>query len=146
MGLRGPGAKPVEMRVLEGTADSVIAFPTTTEAATQPAGMDEAERAVWNDVVTSFPLGMFKAADRHHLAAYCSAVVLWSKAKSEVHASPMQDGKPNAWLKVMKQQHSQMVQLGDRLGIGPSRRTLSVEKSATAKRKASLLYRPGQNK
>lgn len=146
MGLRGPSSKPVEARALEGSDSRVIAFPTTSKSAEPPADLGESEREIWRDVTDTFPVGFFKSADRHHLAAYCHAVALWQKARTQVDAlGEMIGDRVNPWLRIMQQAHQQMVQLGDRLGIGPSRRTLSVEASGAAKRK-SLLYSRVQNK
>jgi phage terminase small subunit len=146
MGLRGPGAKPKELRELEGSASRVVAISTNAVAALPPEMTVEA-RTVWDDVVATFAPNYFKSADRWHLAAYCDAVVACRRAQGrllelgeviEKVTIRKRRGKgrrvqrtvtlrPNPWLQALNSAHTRMTQLGDRLGIGPTRRTLSVE-------------------
>lgn len=149
MGLRGPGAKPIELRRLEGTAGQVIALPTNDVFAATPQDLTIEERKVWRRVCATFPPGYFKSADEQHLAAYCVEVIRWQsavaklKVEGEVIQTPFGPQR-NPWAQVQKQAHTQMVQLGDRLGIGPAKRTQSVAASARSK-KADLLANPKHN-
>jgi P27 family predicted phage terminase small subunit len=149
MGLRGPSAKPVEIRALEGTDHRVLSFPTTQEVAIPPDDLTAAQRSVWRDVAATFPGSFFKSADRHHLAAYCCAVVIWQQAQADIEKRGAMIEtmvgenvvlKPNPWLKIKAQAHKEMVQLGDRLGVGTGKRTVSVPATDASKR--SLLFAP----
>lgn len=148
MGLRGPGAKPKELRELEGSASRVVSIATNAAEALPPE-MTEDARDVWDDVVATFAPNYFKSADRWHLAAYCEAVASWQHAQAKVgelgevveQVVLSKDGKKqgvvlkaNPWLRVLNGAHARMLQLGDRLGIGPARRTLGVHASERANR------------
>lgn len=136
MGLRGPSAKPIAIRELEGTAGMVVAIPTTNAPAEPPEWLSEEARGVWMRVCASFPPGYFKACDENHLAGYCTATVLWLTATRKIDAgdeSPITQGH-------RKQAHAERIQLGDRLGIGPARRAQSV--AATGAAKKAAFFRP----
>ena len=136
MGMRGPGAKPLEVRQLEGTAGQVVAIRTTNAPAEVPEWLSDEARQVWIRVWASFPPGYFKACDEHHLGAYCTATVLWIQATKLMESG---DDRPEL-AKQRAQAHTERVQMGDRLGIGPAKRTQSV--AATSQGKKSNFFRP----
>lgn len=150
MGLRGPSPKPYAIRQLEGSDHRVVALPTNDEFAEIPEGLSALERKVWRRVLATFPPGYFKSADEQHLGAYCTAVARWQKAKDQIAAEgevlKTEFGpKRNPWLQVLREAHTQMVQLADRLGIGPARRSSSVAAAGAAKQaeKAKGLFFEG---
>ena len=116
--------------------------------------MSALERKVWRRVLATFPPGYFKSADEQHLGAYCTAVARWQKAKDQIAAEGeilKTDFGPkrNPWLQVLREAHAQMVQLGDRLGIGPARRVSSVPAGKAAKaaeKQKGLFFEGGPTK
>jgi phage terminase small subunit len=139
MGLRGPGAKPVELRLLEGTAGQVVSIKTNDIEAVRSEDLDAEGREIWDRVVSTFPPKYFKAADEHYLAAYCRATVLWQKLQTAVEdALATSEDVPKEYIALKAQAQLERTQLGDRLGIGPSKRTQSV--AATTKGKKAGFF------
>ena len=144
MGLRGPGAKPLELRMLEGTASQVVSIPTAAIPAVKPDWLPPEALAIWDRTVASFPPLYFKACDEQHFAGYCMATHLWQTSVAELMRLQAASEKvPQSLLRQRAQAHAERMQLGDRLGIGPSKRTQSVAKSAQAKK--SLMFKAGPN-
>jgi phage terminase small subunit len=123
------------VRELEGTSAQVVAIPTTNLPAAVPEWLGDEARVIWTRVCASFPPGYFKACDENHLAGYCTATVLWIYATTRIQAG---DDDPLIQKQRM-QAHTERMQLGDRLGIGPARRTQSV--AATSQAKKSAFFR-----
>ena len=98
--MRGPSAKPVEIRLLEGTAGQVVAIPTTNDPAVMPETLRAAAIRVWELVVASFTPNYFKSVDTNHLAGYCRATVLWERATQEIEDALERGDEPHPkWLR-----------------------------------------------
>jgi hypothetical protein len=113
----------------------VIAFPTKGKAAKVPAALAAEKRAVWDSIVETFAPGHFLSIDEGLLEVNCAARILWRRANQKIEQLTAKGKKiPGYWLRVRAQTFSELMTTGDRLGIGPGKRTTSIAAALEAKR------------
>lgn len=138
MGLRGPKAKPLALRVLEGNPSGRPlnhAAPQPKGKAKCPKHLRPEARERWNRIVKSMPPGFYTAADEALLAAYCEAWADHKMATEEITATPLlvtAEGRMNPVLVIRNRAAQTMATLAGRLGLSPSDRTgLKSDTAAT---------------
>ena len=95
MGKRGPKPKSNAQRELDGDRKDRFE-PECDPADDAPSGrlampirFSEDERKIWREVISSFPAGYFKSADRHLLILYCEHLATIVRAKREMRREPL---------------------------------------------------------
>ncbi|WP_159944798.1 MULTISPECIES: phage terminase small subunit P27 family [unclassified Nocardiopsis] len=132
MGRRGPAPKPTKLRVLHGERPHRINTSEPQPAAglpEPPEGLDEATRAIWDEVVAELDaMGLATRPDRHQLHAYVEAVRLHAQASVLVQrAGPLikdRDGdlRTNPAVRIQREASRTMLLLAREFGLTPAAR------------------------
>ena len=154
MGKRGPQPKPADVKRLEGNPGKRRvnrAAPVPVGTLTCPAHLGSYAKAVWKRVVSAMPPGLYTAAERELLAAYCEAADMHKRAVLAIREGGEictgQGGAlyQNPWVSILNRQAQLLATLGTRLGLDPAaRQGLRVEQDERPKSKfEGLVSFPG---
>lgn len=139
MGTRGPKPKPTKekerlgnpgRRPLNDSEPEPIGLPEP------PDYLDAYASEVWQRVILSMSKGVYTACDTELLASYCQACSLHKKAvyvnshgrykayKDGIITNSMYtDTNGKDWIRIQKEQATNMASIGTRLGLDPAART-----------------------
>lgn len=135
MGQRGPAPKPTALKQLEGTyrpdrANGSEIFPDLPVDLDAPEYLTDAARTKWDEVAPVLARnGLLTECDLDTLAVYCQTWVRWLEAEAEINVhgttSIAKTGyqQVSPWVTIAKQCRSDLLKLGDRLGLNASARS-----------------------
>jgi len=134
MGARGPTPKPTQLKVLQGTyrpdrANPREVFPELASNLQAPEWLSKEARDKWNQLAPTLSRnGLLTECDLDSLAIYCQTWTRYieaeGKLKTEGSTTTAQSGyqQVSAWVTIAKNARSDLLKLGDRLGLSPSAR------------------------
>lgn len=150
MATRGPKPKPAHLKILGGNPgkrpiEQSMELPAETPSA--PACLDAEARREWSRICKALaPSRILTQADRAALASYCSSWSLFASATKTlavegiVSEGSMGQKVPHPLCRVLSDSVSQMVRLGDRLGLSPvSRKSLGVTPESEPSKREQFL-------
>ena len=141
--MRGPKPKPVELRVLHGTAARTLAARVPQPRRKLPRCPEyltgEAEDCWKRTAKELYDAGLLTVIDRDALAVYCTAFARWREAEAQVakrglvvvtNVKKDEDGNvigggnyiQNPWLAIANKALEQMLKLEESFGMTPSSR------------------------
>ncbi|MFP3551944.1 P27 family phage terminase small subunit [Paraburkholderia sp. SIMBA_049] len=132
------------------TEGDVVALRVVPSGTMEPVrGMPKAQRAIWREVVTSFPAGHFAPCDRALLEAFASAAVRANELAKVLDTEGVIITNPSSGRKVINPAHTAyttacatMSLLAGKLRICPSSRMRQDAADAKPVTKAAEVKRP----
>ena len=99
-----------------------------------PAGLPEAERRVFLDLIGAAPPSQFMASDTPLVVRYCELVVLAGRAAEGLRNAPLvsDDGKPSPWVGIHASATKGLILLALKLRLSPQARSRKAPKALAA--------------
>jgi P27 family predicted phage terminase small subunit len=134
MGLRGPRAKPTNLKILQGTYRKDRAAPNEPrpEVAVpqSPPHLNDLAKKEWRRIAPELlKHGLLTKLDRAALAAYCQSWALWVEAEEKLKTEGLMVKMPSGyeqqsiWLSISKTALTQMRAFASEFGLSPATRT-----------------------
>jgi phage terminase small subunit len=106
----------------ELAALKVVALDGKPPRLRPPPSLNEAERAVFIDLVAAAKSDHFVASDLPLLTRYCEAIVLGDRAAVELRQAAIVDGKVSPWISIQEKATKAVIMLSMRLRLSPQSR------------------------
>jgi phage terminase small subunit len=118
------GRKPFEVT-------DVVPYGGDSRRLQPPAGLGEAAKRVFLDVVVTTPRTQFQSSDTPLLCRYAEACVMAEEAAAKLAAegAVTADGRVSPWFRIHQQACKTMAGLAMRLRLGPQSRSRMAPKS-----------------
>lgn len=131
--MRGRKPKPIHLRLLDGNAGhrplNANAPDPSGNLNAAPDGLDETQRAIWDEAIAAAPTGLLRRLDASVLLVFVRAKDIYLKAAAKVDATGLvvKSGKglpiQNPYLSVMNRQSEIMLKAIADMGFSPSSRS-----------------------